>query len=203
MHIKPPYIARVLFPQLLWEVKTDSKEIFLTFDDGPHPEITPRVLEILEEYQAKATFFCVGDNVKKYPETYAAIIDKGHRTGNHSLNHLNGWKTTNQEYYNNIEQCRKFVDSNLFRPPYGRIKPAQIEVLIHQYQIVMWSILSFDFDKNISPNQCFQNTIAHTKAGSIVVFHDSEKAKENLLYALPKFLRHFKKAGYEFRVIPS
>jgi peptidoglycan/xylan/chitin deacetylase (PgdA/CDA1 family) len=201
MRVKPPYIARVLFPQLLWEVDTDAKEIFLTFDDGPHPEITPRVLEILDEFNAKATFFCVGDNVEKYPETYAAILEKGHKTGNHSFNHLNGWKTKNKDYFENIEQCRKRVDSDLFRPPYGRIKPTQLEVLNQQYNIVMWSVLSYDFDKNTSPGQCIANAIRHTKSGSIVVFHDSEKARKNLLFALPKFLETFTKQGFLFPVL--
>jgi len=126
MRIKPPYLARLFFPQLLWEVNTNSKEIFLTFDDGPHPKITPAVLDILDKYNAKATFFCVGENVKKYPETYASIIDKGHQTANHSYNHFNGWKTKNTDYFKNIEQCGQLVDSRLFRPPYGRITTSQI-----------------------------------------------------------------------------
>lgn len=202
MHIKPPYLARLFFPQLLWEVDTDSKEIFLTFDDGPHPEITPQVLDILEEYNVKATFFCVGENVKKYPKTYASLVEKGHRTGNHCYNHLNGWKTNNKDYFDNIEKCSQLVDSHLFRPPYGRISPSQIKALKHQYKIIMWSIVTYDFDKTITPAQCLENTIKYTKAGSIVVFHDSEKASANLFYALPRFLEYFKKKGFVFNVIP-
>lgn len=201
MRIKPPYLARLFFPQLLWKVTTNSKEIFLTFDDGPHPEITPEVLDILDKYDAKATFFCVGENVKKYPETYASIIDKGHQTANHSYNHFNGWKKKNKDYFHNIEQCSQLVDSRLFRPPYGRIKTSQIKALKQHYKIIMWSVITYDFDQSITPTQCLENATKHTKAGSIVVFHDSEKASANLFYALPKFLEHFKKRGFVFKII--
>jgi len=203
MRIKPPSLARLFFPQLVWDIETDSKEIFLTFDDGPHPEITPRVLEILDEYDAKATFFCVGENVEKYPETYTSILQKGHRCGNHSYNHLNGWKTNNEQYFENIKQCGQLIESNLFRPPYGRIKPSQIKVLKQKFKIIMWSVVSFDFSKNTSPAQCLDNAIRFAKAGSIVVFHDSEKASTNLFYALPKFLEYFIERGYKFSVIPD
>ena len=201
MRVKPPYLARLFFPQLLWEIKTSSKEIFLTYDDGPHPEITPRVLEILDEFDAKATFFCVGENVEKYPDTYAAIIEKGHRTGNHSHNHLNGWKTKNKDYFDNVARCRELVRSKLFRPPFGRIKPSQARVLRRDYKIVMWSVLSRDFDKNVSPEQCLQNVIRFTKPGSVVVFHDSMKASANLLYALPGFLEYFTERRFAFKLI--
>ena len=202
MRIKPHYLARLFFPQLLWEVKTVSKEIFLTFDDGPHPEITPRVLEILDEYNAKATFFCVGENVQKHPETYASILIKGHKTGNHSFNHLNGWKTKNKDYFDSIEQCSQLIDSDLFRPPYGRISPSQIKALKHQYNIVMWSAVTYDFDKTVTPEQCYKNAVKHTKSGSIVVFHDSMKASTNLFNALPRFLQNFTNRGYRFSLIP-
>ena len=201
MNARATYVLKFLFPQLIWEIKTDNKEIFLTFDDGPHPEITARVLDILDDYQAKASFFCVGHNVEKFPETYKEIITRGHQTANHSFNHLNGWKTPRQVYYDNIEKCATLVDSKLFRPPYGRISLKQVANLKQKYSIVMWSVLSVDFSKKITPEQCFHNSIKYTKTGSIVVFHDSEKAAENLLYALPRFLDHFKKLGYNFVVI--
>jgi len=203
MHIKPPYLARLFFPQLLWEIDTDSKEIFLTFDDGPHPEITPRVLEILDGYNAKATFFCVGENVKKYPKTYASILKNGHQTGNHSFSHLNGWKTSNKDYFDNIKQCSQLIDSRLFRPPYGRISPSQIKSLKHQYKIVMWSAVTYDFDKSVTPSQCLENALKYPKAGSIVVFHDSAKASTNLFYALPRFLQNYTEKGFAFNVIPD
>ncbi|MCF6341548.1 MAG: polysaccharide deacetylase family protein, partial [Bacteroidales bacterium] len=203
MQIKPPYLARLFFPQLLWDVNTAAKEIFLTFDDGPHPEITPRVLEILDEFDAKATFFCVGENVKKHPATYASILEKGHQTGNHSYHHLNGWKTKNQKYFDNVAQCRELVKSKLFRPPFGKIKPSQIQTLQKDYKIVMWSVLSRDFDKNVSAGQCLKNVIHFAETGSVVVFHDSEKAATNLFHALPVFLEHFKQRGFVFSIIPS
>ncbi|MCF6171627.1 MAG: polysaccharide deacetylase family protein [Bacteroidales bacterium] len=203
MRVTPPYFARLFFPQLLWEINTSAKEVFLTFDDGPHPEITPRVLEILDKFDAKATFFCVGENVKKYPAAYASIIEKGHRAGNHSYHHLNGWQTMDRKYFDDVAQCRILVDSNLFRPPYGKIKPSQIRVLRKDYKVVMWSVLSRDFDENVRQEQCLQNVIRFTKAGSVVVFHDSEKAATNLFHALPVFLEHFKQRGFVFSIIPS
>jgi len=203
MIVKPPYLLRMCFPQLLWEVKTTEKEIFLTFDDGPHPEITPMVLDVLDEYKAKATFFCVGENVEKYPETYASIKKRGHLTGNHSYNHLNGWKTNNSAYFQNIEKAASLINSNLFRPPYGRIKPSQIKKLKPDYKIIMWTVASYDFSKKVTPEQCSKNAIQKSKAGSIVVFHDSAKAREKLLSVLPIFLEHFQNKGYTFPLIPQ
>lgn len=203
MIVKPPYLIRKSFPQLLWEVKTTDKEIFLTFDDGPHPEITPLVLDILDEYKAKATFFCVGENVEKYPKTYASILKNGHITGNHSYNHLNGWKTINSTYFENIEKAASLINSNLFRPPYGRIKPSQIKNLKPHFKIIMWTVATYDFSKKVTPEQCHENAIQKSKAGSIVVFHDSEKARENLLSVLPAFLEHFQNKGYTFPLIPQ
>ena len=203
MLVKPPYLIRKFFPQLLWEVQTTKKEIFLTFDDGPHPEITPLILDLLDEYKAKATFFCVGENVKKYPETYALIPERGHYTGNHSFNHLNGWKTNNSAYFENIEKASSLIASSLFRPPYGRITPSQISALKSQYKIVMWTVATYDFSKKVSPEQCRENAIQKSKAGSIVVFHDSEKARDNILFALPAFLEHYQNKGFTFPLIPQ
>lgn len=194
---------KLLFPQLIWEFPSENKNIYLTFDDGPHPEITEEVLRILDQHKAKATFFCVGDNVKKYGETYHQIIKKGYLTGNHTFNHLNGWKTPAGEYYSNIEKCAQLVDSHLFRPPYGRIKPTQAAYLKMRYRIIMWTVLSYDFNQNLLPENCLQTSVRKTRPGSIVVFHDSEKAKRNMLYVLPRFLDHFLKLGYRFPVIPD
>lgn len=201
MLVKSPTIFRKMFPELIWDVKTNKKEIYITFDDGPHPGITPWVLEILNKYNAKATFFCVGDNVRKYPDTYKLILDKGHGVGNHSYNHLNGWRTNNSDYVRNIEKAGQLIDSSLFRPPYGRITPSQIKQLKKNYSVVMWSVLTYDFDNNISKDKCFKNSIIATKSGSIVVFHDSLKSETNLRYALPLFLQHAADKGFIFSLL--
>jgi len=187
-----------LFPSLVWDVKTSDREIYLTFDDGPHPEITPKVLNILSQYQARASFFCVGENVKKYPGVFNTIKNENHTVGNHTFNHLNGWKVNNQQYFDNIEKCNQRVYSPLFRPPYGKITPKQIKVVKKNYLIVMWSALSYDFNKNISPYECLSIAKKNTRSGTIIVFHDSEKAAENMLYALPRYLEYFITKGYQF-----
>ena len=202
MFEKPPGIFKKIYPSLTWDIGVEEKEIFLTFDDGPHPLITPKVLDILDKHNAKAVFFCVGDNVRKYPETYSQILERGHKTGIHTYNHLNGWKTDNKSYLQNIEKSAKYINSNLFRPPYGRISPSQIKILKKKYKIIMWSILTRDYDSAVSKQQCFEITINKTSPGSIVVFHDSEKAEKNMIYALPLFLDHFISRGYKFNTIP-
>ncbi len=201
MFVKSPSILKKIFPNLTWEIKTTNKEIFLTFDDGPHPKITPQVLKILDEFDVKATFFCVGENIDKHPDTYKLILNNGHKTGNHSYNHLNGWKTPNANYFSNIEKADKLINSKLFRPPYGRISLSQIKPLSKIYSIVMWTVLTYDFDQKVSREQCLSNSIKNTKPGSIVVFHDSLKAADNVLYALPLFLKHFLDRGYSFSLL--
>lgn len=202
MKVRPPFFYKLLLPQLIWKIQTDEPVIYLTFDDGPHPEITQEVLDILESYQAKATFFCVGENVKKYPDTYQMILDKGHATGNHSFNHLSGWKASRKEYFENVEKCAKYVDSHLFRPPYGKINILHIPYLKITYRVVMWSVLPHDYSSKITPEQCLQNAIKYSEAGSIVVFHDSEKALKNMMYALPRFLEYFSEKDYKFKLLP-
>lgn len=199
MFVKSPSILKTVFPNLVWDIKTTEKEIYLTFDDGPHPEITPQALEILNRFNTKATFFCVGENVSKFPETFNSIISNGHSVGNHSYNHISGWKSSNKDYFTNIEKAKTLINSDLFRPPYGRITPSQIRVLKKQYSIIMWTVLSYDFDKNVSREQCLKNSIIKTQPGSIVVFHDSMKSANNLLYALPLFLKHFTDEGFVFK----
>jgi len=201
MKFVTPGIAKWFFPHLIWEMKTSEKVIFLTFDDGPHPSITPQVLDILDNYQAKATFFCVGENVKKYPDVYQLILKKGHKTGNHGFYHLNGWKTPRQQYLDDVEKCSEFVDSHLFRPPYGRITFLQTGYLKINYRIIMWSVLTYDFDRNTSAEQCYGYGIRYGKPGSVVVFHDSEKAAKNMLNALPGFLKYFTDKGYSFKIL--
>ena len=201
MFVKSPSILKKIFPNLIWDIKTNEKEIYLTFDDGPHPDITPRVLEILDKYKAKATFFCVGNNVRKHPDTYELILNKGHRVGNHSYSHSNGWKVSNDDYFDDIEKADKLIRSNLFRPPYGRITPSQIKHLKKKYSIIMWSVLTYDYSKKINKEQCLKNSIAKTRPGSIVVFHDSLKSANNLFYALPMFLKHFTDKGFVFSLL--
>lgn len=196
-----PDIFTYLAPGLLWKVNTSEKDLFITFDDGPHPTITPKVLAILDEFNAKATFFCVGENVVKNPEIYNDIIERKHCIGNHTYNHLNGYTTSNNKYYQNIEQASNVIKSNLFRPPYGRITPLQIAQLKKKYQIVMWSLLTRDFEHNLNYAQALSNIIAQTKLGDVVVFHDSERAEKNMFYLLPAFLNHFKNLGYNFKTL--
>ncbi len=198
MQFKTPYVAKLIYPGLLWDMPSDENKIYLTFDDGPHPEITPLVLSLLDNYNAKATFFCVGENVKKHPKTFELLKQKGHAVGNHSHNHLNGWKTANKDYYKNVELANKLIDSKLFRPPYGRISPSQIKHLKKDYKIIMWSALSYDFDARVSKKECLERSIKNSTAGTIIVFHDSEKAKEKMLFALEGYLKHFSKIGIEF-----
>lgn len=184
---------------LIWEIPTDKKEIFLSFDDGPVPEVTPKVLKILDKYNVKATFFCVGENVKKNPEVYNQIVQHGHSVGNHTFNHLDGWSVVSREYVENAEACENYFTTNLFRPPYGRIRTTQVIKLRKKFKIIMWSVLSGDFDKNVTPEKCLNQVIKNTKKGSIVVFHDSLKAEEKCMYVLPIFIEHFMKKGYVFK----
>lgn len=193
-----PAFLKIFYPSLLWQMPQGAKKLYLTFDDGPHPVITPQVLAILQQYTAKASFFCVGDNVLKYPDTYAEIKEQGHAIGNHSMNHLNGWKTSLNQYYKNVNDCREIVDSMLFRPPYGRITPSQIQALKKEYTLVMWTVLSYDFDAETTPEQCLDYVINNVEDGAIIVFHDSEKAATNMLSALPKVLEHYSSLGFTF-----
>lgn len=200
--VHTPQYVQALFPGLIWKMPTDQKEIFLTFDDGPIPEVTPWVLEILQQYNAKATFFCVGDNVRKYPAIFEQVIQEGHTVGNHTFNHVSGWSSENISYFHNIRHCARMVHSSLFRPPYGKVKPSQIQFLQRHYRVVMWDVLSGDFDRSIPKEMCLQNVVQNAGAGSIVVFHDSLKAKHNLEYALPGVLEHFAAQGYRFSALP-
>jgi peptidoglycan/xylan/chitin deacetylase (PgdA/CDA1 family) len=178
--------------------------LYLTFDDGPHPTITPFVLDTLREYQAKATFFCIGKNVEDYPGIYAQIMFEGHAVGNHTQHHVNGWKVSDEEYLADIKEAAKHIKSNLFRPPYGRIKRSQIKKIKQQFpdmSIVMWDVLSADFDTRLNADACLGYTVYHSKSGSIVLFHDSEKAFPRLQTSLPKMLAHFANEGYAFEAI--
>ena len=189
MIVNIPKVLKKIYPLLNWDETPDGNEVFLTFDDGPIPEVTPWVLEKLKEYDVKATFFCIGDNVLKHPKIYQRILDEGHAVGNHTHKHLKGWNTDDGTYLKDIENAGEFISSNLFRPPYGRIKKSQIKLIQSlNYHIIMWSILSGDYNKNRSPEACFNNVKRNLKPGSVVVFHDSIKADNNMRYALEKTL---------------
>lgn len=197
-----PGFFKIFYPSLCWQVQnTNERVLYITFDDGPHPDVTPQVLDILDTYHAKATFFCVGENVNRYPNVFYEVKKRGHRVGNHTYNHLNGWKTPLKEYYENANKCRELVDSELFRPPYGRISPAQIQTLKKEFTLIMWSVLSYDYDAETTPDECFEYVINNAENGSIVVFHDSVKASKNMLYALPKVLSHYTSLGFTFKTL--
>lgn len=204
--IKTSWLAKKFFSSYVWNIPTDENVVYLTFDDGPHPTITPWVLDQLKQFNAKATFFCIGNNVGKHPDVYRKILDEGHVTGNHTYNHLNGWKTDDKKYIDDIAAAAQLVKSNLFRPPYGKIKIRQSKKIGDVLQtknpkIIMWDVLSADFDSSFSPEQCLNNVLENVSAGSIIVFHDSDKAFTNLEYALPKTLKSLKDAGFAFKKI--
>jgi peptidoglycan/xylan/chitin deacetylase (PgdA/CDA1 family) len=178
-----------------------EKKIYLTFDDGPVPSITPWVLDVLKQEKINATFFCVGENVSKNTAIYQRILDENHAVGNHTYNHLKGWNTHGNQYVRNVIKCAEVVESKLFRPPYGRIKKSQLALITKQYSVIMWDVLSGDYDKNTSPEQCLKNVTSNVRNGSVIVFHDSFKAQKNMEYALPKFILYAKKQGFVFDVL--
>jgi peptidoglycan/xylan/chitin deacetylase (PgdA/CDA1 family) len=201
--IKTPSIVQRIFSQYTWRFSSVPKDIYLTFDDGPTPEVTEFVLDQLKKFNAKATFFCIGKNVKNHPEIYQSILTKGHSVGNHTFNHVNGFFTKNQDYLNNVEKAAECIESNLFRPPYGKLTSSQGKGLQKKgYKIVMWGVLSADFDTKITPEKCLENVVKNASNGSIVVMHDSIKAKEKIYYSLPKILAHFTERGFKFKAIP-
>lgn len=199
--VKTPKFVPPLFPNYTWKIPTKDKVLYLTFDDGPVPEVTPWVLDELAKYNAKATFFCVGENVKKYPAIFDHIKRQGHSVGSHTFNHCNGWSTDNVPYYHNVRYAAELVGTELFRPPYGRIKRKQAQFLQRHYQIVMWDVLSGDFDQDLDPVEVAGNVMRNAKKGSIVVFHDSIKSLSNLKGALPMVLKHFTEKGYSFEAL--
>ena len=203
MIFKTPQWIHTLFPSLTWRLPTKEKVLYLTFDDGPIPVVTEYVLEELKKYNAKGTFFCIGDNVRKHSEIFSKIKQEGHAVGNHTFNHLKGWGTDNNTYFENIEKCKELVDSTLFRPPFGRIKKSQYKKLGEKYKIVMWSILTWDFLKNLDQAYALKTIVKKTKRGDIITFHDSLKAEENLRYLLPQYLKYFSEKGFEFKTIPQ
>jgi peptidoglycan-N-acetylglucosamine deacetylase len=202
--IASPWWLQQLFPALCWHMPRNEKKIYLTFDDGPHPVATPFVLHALRAHQAKASFFCIGKNVAQYPQLYQQLLAEGHSVGNHTQNHISGWRHNDDSYFQDIGLAQQHIASNLFRPPYGRLKPGFVGRLkANGWQTIMWDVISADFDIKISPQQCLQNVLRHTKAGSIVVFHDSEKALDRLQFALPQMLQHFAAKDFQFCALPQ
>ena len=208
--IKTPWWLKKIYPRRLWSMPATEKNIYLTFDDGPQPLVTTFVLEELKKYNAKATFFCIGDNIKKNPSLFKKIINEGHAIGNHTCNHLNGWKANTDSYIENIKLCEdaieKHSDSNLksklFRPPYGKLRKSQSRAIRKLgYKIIMWDVLSADFDTSITKEKCLQNVLDYVEPGSIIVFHDSIKAFKNLEYVLPKTLAFLNKNNFNCEVL--
>ena len=201
--IKSPKILQYLFADFLWKIDTDEKVIYLTFDDGPHPVITPWIINLMNQYDAKGTFFLIGDAVNRHPDLYQLYKANGHQVGNHTYKHIKGWKSRKKNYLKEIAQCAEIVKSSLFRPPYGQINLQAILEIKKKYKVVMWDVLSWDFDTDTSSEICLSNVINYSKEGSIVVFHENEKSMKNIMYALPKVLEHFTKLGYCFKAIPT
>ncbi|MEQ1585521.1 MAG: polysaccharide deacetylase family protein [Cyclobacteriaceae bacterium] len=212
-----PFFLPWLFPDLVWRISTKEKKIFLTFDDGPVPGPTEFVLATLKKFEARATFFCIGDNVRKHPTVFAQIAEAGHSIGNHTFNHLKGWNYSTKDYLANIELCTNQISSHnsqstnngrllsagsmLFRPPYGRITRNQIKSLKESYKIIMWDVLTQDYFQSMSPERCLNGSLKATRPGSIIVFHDSLKAERNLNYTLPRYLDYFSKQGFVFSAL--
>ncbi|HYC86590.1 MAG TPA: polysaccharide deacetylase family protein [Chryseosolibacter sp.] len=206
--VRTPFFLPYVYPSLVWRVNTSKNELFLSFDDGPVSGPTEFVLDTLRDYESKATFFCIGDNIRKYPQIFQKVLAGGHTVGNHTYNHLNGWKTPLAEYIRNIDQCTDQIRQHtegippdgkmLFRPPYGRVTFREIRALT-SYQIVMWDVLTKDFDSSVPGETCLRRSILATRRGSIIVFHDSMKAERNLRFVLPRFLAHFREKGFVFK----
>ena len=200
---RTPFILPLLFPKLVWRMPESGRILYLTFDDGPVPGPTEFVLETLSTYGVKATFFCIGDNVRKHPDIFRKVVERGHSIGNHTFNHLNGWKTPVKEYEKNVRECSSRIEKEtgispvMFRPPYGKISRAQVRSL-SEFRIVMWDVLTYDFEARITPEACHSNSVRATREGSIVIFHDSYKAERNMRYVLPRYVEHFLEEGYTF-----
>ena len=200
MKIKPPKFVRRLMPDLIWEIE-DEQGVFLTFDDGPTPGVTEWILAMLERYDAKVTFFVLGKNVEMYPDLYQKILDAGHKVGNHTYSHQKGWTMSLERYLEDIDFAGDIVHSELFRPPYARVTPAQMKAVAKRYKVVMWDIVSRDYNRALSPEGCLRNVTKYLAPGSIVVFHDSEKAFKNMSYALPRTLEFIREKGLKCKII--
>ena len=197
---QPSKWLRWLYPQALWRMDVNDHSVYLTFDDGPIPESTPYILKVLKEFDVKATFFVVGDNVRKYPELYQQILNEGHRVGNHTYNHIGGARHSIYTYEKNVKKCDDLIHSDLFRPPHGWMRPTQYHRFKHKFRIVMWDLVTRDYSKRLSAYDVVRNVHLYARNGSIITFHDSLKSIDKLHYALPASLRYLKSQGYEFKV---
>ena len=197
-----PFWIKWMYPSFIWQMPSNENALYLTFDDGPHPTITPLVLDILALYNAKATFFCIGDRVKRYPDIMKRIVAEGHSIGNHTQHHVSGWKSSVSAYQDEVQQAASMIPSNLFRPPYGRIKRKQAKLLENEgYKIIMWTILSADYDHSLNKEECASRVTSHIDKGNIYLFHDSDKGKERMLHALPILLKLATAKGFLFKRI--
>lgn len=199
---QPPIPYRMLFPETVWRIPMKHKAVFLTFDDGPIPEVTPWVLDLLDHYGIKATFFCVGDNVRKHPETFRMVVERGHSVGNHTMHHLQGAKVTTARYVADIMEAHALIDSPLFRPPHGLIRWKQASAIKDNMRIIMYDLVTRDYSKKLTGEQVLDNVRRYVRNGSIIVFHDSLKSESNLRYALPRAIEWLKENGYQFLPIP-
>ncbi|MDE5720479.1 MAG: polysaccharide deacetylase family protein [Paramuribaculum sp.] len=200
---QPPLLYRLLFPEAVWRLnRRGRKVVYLTFDDGPIPRVTPWVLDLLDAEGIKATFFMVGDNVRRYPEVFEEVKRRGHSYGNHTMHHLQGFKVTSMTYMRDITEADRLIDSHLFRPPHGIIRWGQAKAIKSRYNIVMYDLVTRDYSKRLRPNQVFDNVRRYARPGSIIVFHDSLKAERNMMAALPLAIKWLKNEGYEFDVLP-
>ena len=203
MCFNPYRLAAKVCRQPVWHLGSEGRRLFLTFDDGPSPSSTPWILDVLRSYEARATFFCLGRQVQQHPELYAAIRDDGHAVGNHTHNHLDGWRTSKRRYMKDVSRAAQWIQSPLFRPPYGRISLRQMHHLAKTHRIVMWDVLSRDYDSRLSPQTILSRLKRRVRPGSIVVFHDSPQAEKNLRTILPDFLEYCSREGYQFRTIEN
>jgi len=201
LFIQPPGIIRQIYPEADWRIENTSKEVFLTFDDGPIPEVTPWVIDLLGKYSIRSTFFCVGENVKKFPSVYKLITERGHSAGNHTFNHLNGLKTKNKDYFLNVEKAARYIETDLFRPPHGLLSIGQYKYLKNKYKIIMWDILSRDTHPGITNQEVLKYVISLVRSGSIITFHDSLKSFPVLKIVLPAVIEKLKEDGYSFHPI--
>lgn len=200
--VRPPSFLRWIYPNAIWNLPSERKVVYLTFDDGPTPVVTEKILNLLEDNQAKATFFCIGKNIEQHPELFKLVKVKGHHIGSHTYSHINGWESNSTDYITDYQKGRELAGSNLFRPPYGRILLNPLQTIQKQDKVIMWDILSKDYDASLTPETVLNNVLINIKPGAIIVFHDSEKAKKNVIAVLPQLLQHLKQQGYATEAIP-
>ena len=199
--VKTSSVIKKIYPKYIWDIPTTEKAIYLTFDDGPTPEVTPWVLKVLKEFSASATFFCIGRNVVACPEIFDQIRENGHGIGNHTYSHFKGWDTATEQYLEDVSKCQEIVNSRFFRPPYGKILRKQGRLLLEEYQVIMWDVLTYDYEMDLKVKDILRKIIDATSSGSIVVYHDSVKSFDNLKKMLPVYLEHFSKQGYQFKAL--